>query len=229
MFFCLPVKVGQRRDNESIPIINAVLIAVNILVFLFPEAVTGSSHLIFSTVAYCFVHTGFWHLFCNMWVLWIFGNRVNRRLGNFWYAIVYLGSAVIIGVLLRLLLRIEVFGASGAVFAVVAVCLILMPGIMIEVLCVALFPLSLLVALFSKPSHWVYWLIRFGRFRIKALWCLFILPALEILGLFWWGWNWTNLGHLLGLVCGVGAVLVLPRYISMGNALRSGQLSYELD
>lgn len=229
MFFCLPVKAGQRRDDEVIPIVNFVLIAVNILAFFFSWVMAGSNYLIFNTVAYSFVHAGFWHLFFNMWVLWIFGNQVNRRLGGFWYAIVYLGTTIVIGVLLRLLLAIEIVGASGAIFAVIAVCLILMPGIVIEVLCIALFPLSLLVAVFSEPTHWVYWLIRFGRFRIKALWCLFILPVLEILGLFWWGWNWTSLAHLLGLLCGVGAVLMLPQYISMSDPAWSRQPSYELD
>ncbi|MHC4240005.1 MAG: rhomboid family intramembrane serine protease, partial [Planctomycetota bacterium] len=165
----------------------------------------------------------------NMWVLWIFGNQVNRRLGSFWYAIVYLATIIFVGVLLRLLLSIEIVGASGAVFAVVSICLILMPAIKIEILCIALFPLSLLVALFSKPNHWVYWLIRFGRLRIKALWCLFILPVLEISGLFWWGWSWTNVAHLLGLLCGVGAVLMLPQYISMSNQTWARQPSYELD
>jgi hypothetical protein len=40
---------------------------------------------------------------------------------------------------------------------------------------------------------------------------------LEILGLFCWGWNWTNLGHLLGLVCGVAVVLLLPGSITMNK------------
>jgi membrane associated rhomboid family serine protease len=168
MFFCLPFRVGQSRDDNITPLANAVLVATNILVFLFPGTVLWRNYLFFNTITYSFVHVGFWHLFCNMWVLWIFGNRLNRRLGNLWYPVVYLGTSIIIGVLLRLLLRVEVFGASGCIFAVITVCLILMPGIMIEVLCVALFPLSLLVAIFSKPNYWAYWLVRFGRFRIKA-------------------------------------------------------------
>ena len=48
-----------------------------------------------------------------------------------------------------------------------------------------------------------------------AWWCLLVVPVLELWGLFWWGWNWTNLGHLIGLACGVGIVLMLPVNISM--------------
>jgi membrane associated rhomboid family serine protease len=100
MFFCLPVKAGQRRDDEVIPVVNLVLIAVNILAFFLPWVTAGSGYLIFNTVAYSFLHAGFWHLTFNMWVLWIFGNQVNRRLGSFWYAIVYLATIIFVGVLL---------------------------------------------------------------------------------------------------------------------------------
>jgi len=85
------------------------------------------------------------------------------------------------------------------------------------------------VSLFSKPKHWIYWFVRWGQFEVKALWGLFIVPALEIWGLFWWGWNWTNLGHLLGLVCGVVAVLILPKHISMKRRMDSVRLSYKFD
>ena len=229
MFFCLPIKVGQTGDKEIIPIVNLILIGVNLLVFLFPKTITVSNYFIYSTVAYAFVHASLWHLLGNMWVLWVFGDKVNRRLGNFWYSMVYLGTAIALGILLRLILRVNIVGASGAIFAVVAICLMLMPAALIDIVCVAIFPLSLLVSLFSKPKHWIYWFVRWGQFKVKALWGLFIVPALQIAALFWWGWNWTNLGHLLGLACGIGAVLILPKHISMKNQLDPIQLSYDFD
>ena len=228
MFFCLPVKVGQDRHNKTIPIVNLVIIGVNLFMFgLTRGAGTRAGNIVFGVLGYAFVHASFLHLLGNMWVLWVFGNKVNRRLGHFWYAFVYLGSVIAIGILLRLLLRVNIVGASGGVFAVIAICLILMPAALIDLLCVALVPLSLLVGLFARPRHWLYWFIRWGRFKVKALWGLFIVPALEIWALLWWGWNWTGLGHLLGLVCGVGAVLILPERISMNRTLDTTQLSYE--
>jgi len=229
MFFCLPIKVGQTRDKEIIPIVNLILIGANLLVFLFPKTITISNYFLYITVTYAFVHAGFWHLLGNMWVLWVFGNKVNRRLGNFWYACTYFGTVMAMGIFLRLILGVNIVGASGAVFAVVAIGVILMPAALIDILCVAFFPLSLLVSLFSKPKHWIYWFVRWGQLRIKALWGLFIIPALQIAGLFWWGWNWTNLGHLLGLACGIGAVLILPKHISMKSQLDPIRLSYDFD
>ena len=230
MFFCLPVKVGQTHDNETIPIVNLVLIGVNLLIFGFSWS-TGirTGNIIFNTLTYAFVHASFWHLLGNMWVLWVFGNKVNRRLGNFWYSTVYLGTVIALGIFVRLILRVNIVGASGAIFAVAAVCLMLMPAALIDIVCVAIFPLSLLVSLFSKPKHWVYWFVRWGQFRVKALWGLFIVPALQIAGILWWGWNWTNLGHLLGLACGISAVLILPKHISMKSQLDPIKLSYDFD
>ena len=228
MFFCLPVRVGQTCDKEIIPIVNLVLIAVNLMFFWFPKTTVGSG-FVYSTVTYAFVHASIWHLLGNMWVLWVFGNKVNRRLGNLWYLIVYLGTVIALGILLRLIFRVNIVGASGAVFAVVAICLVLMPAALIDIVCIAIFPLSLLVSLFSKPKHWIYWFVRWGQFKVKALWGLFIVPVLQIAGIFWGGWNWTNLGHLLGLACGICAVLILPKHISMKSRLDHIQLSYDFD
>jgi hypothetical protein len=82
---------------------------------------------------------------------------------------------------------------------------------------VALFPITVLAGLLRRPSHWVYWFLRWDEFPVRALWCLLIVPLLEVWSLFWSGWNWTNLGHLLGMACGVAVVLLLPRRISMGR------------
>ena len=43
---------------------------------------------------YGFSHASFWHLLFNMWALWVFGNPVNRRLGNGYYLLAYLGTIV---------------------------------------------------------------------------------------------------------------------------------------
>ncbi len=229
MFFFLPVKIGQDRDKEIIPIVNLVLIGVNLFIFRLSRG-TGirTGNIFFSLFTYAFVHASFWHLFGNMWILWVFGNKVNRRLGNFWYSMVYLGTVITLGILLRLVLRVNIVGASGAIYAVVAICLMLMPAALIDIVCVAIFPLSLLVSLFSKPRHWIYWFVRWGQFKVKALWGLFIVPALQIAGIFWAGWNWTNLGHLFGLACGIGAVLILPKHISMKSRSEPIGLSYDL-
>jgi hypothetical protein len=92
-----------------------------------------------------------------------------------------------------------------------------MPSALVDIAYFALFPATLLVGLFLRPEHWVYWFLRWGRFTVRAWWGLLLIPFLEIWSLFWNGWNWTNLGHLFGLLCGIAVVLLLPERISIGR------------
>ncbi len=66
-----------------------------------------------SVLLYGFCHFGFWHLVLNMWVLWVFGNPVNRRLGNGLYLLVYLGCLVAVGLFARLILPVGLVGRFG--------------------------------------------------------------------------------------------------------------------
>jgi membrane associated rhomboid family serine protease len=156
-----------------------------------------------------------------MLALLVFGTPVNQRIGNGWYLLAYLGSVTILGIFARLFCTGYMIGASGAIFSMIAVALILLPSAIIEVFYFALFPVTLLVGLIQPPKHWVFWFIRWDRFEIRAWWGLFLVPFLEIVGLFWNGWNWTNLGHLMGLICGVAVVLLLPTQITMKRRARS--------
>lgn len=215
MFFLLPTKFGKEGSRTTVSLANVLIITVTILAYVFPHR-----FYFFPTLTYAFVHANLWHLAGNMWVLWVFGNPVNRRLGNGWYLLVYFGTAVTLGFIFRTLLGVPIIGASGAVFSIVAVGLLLLPGARIEVLAVVFFPLSLAVGLFSRPAHWVFWFIRYGRADIRAVWGLILVPGLELGGLFWRGWNWTNVGHLLGLLCGLAAVLILPARLTLNPSLR---------
>ena len=44
-----------------------------------------------------FGHADLWHLAGNMLTLLVFGTPVNRRLGNGWYLVAYMGSAISLG------------------------------------------------------------------------------------------------------------------------------------
>src|SRR5262245_14619696 len=68
-----------------------------------------------------FLHGGWWHLIMNMWMLWVFGNNIEDRLGPFVYLLFYLLG----GVVATLAFWASdpngltpVIGASGAVAAV---------------------------------------------------------------------------------------------------------------
>ena len=216
MFVFLPVKIESGHNSGGLPIANIAVVAVNLVIFILSRT-TGirTVGFVFDVFTYAFVHVNIWHLIGNMWILWVFGNKLNTRVGNLLYAFIYLGTAAGMGIILRVLLRIDAAGASGVIFAVLAITLILMPGAMISVLCIAFFPVSLLIGLFSRPRHWILLLMRWGQFKIKGVWGLLIIPVFELWSLIWQGFNWTNLGHLLGLACGIGIVLLLPKRISM--------------
>jgi membrane associated rhomboid family serine protease len=125
-----------------------------------------------------------------------------------------MGSVLALGVFARLFCGSPLIGASGAIFAVIAIGCLLMPSAIVEVFYFALFPITLLVGLLSRPKHWVFWFIRWDTFELRAWWGLLVVPLLEVWGLVCFGWNWSNLGHLLGLVCGVAAVLLMPARIT---------------
>ena len=222
MFFPLPIKLRDGRDFHAIPVVNGLLVVINVLIFCLGwHPMVGPGTGIFSILTYAFGHADLWHLVGNMLALLVFGTPVNRRLGNGWYLVAYLGSALFLGLFARLFSGGYLMGASGAIFAVIAIACLLLPSAIIEIWYFALFPMTLLIGLFHRPKHWVFWFIRWDWFEMRAWWGLLLVPFLELWGLFWCGWNWTNLGHLFGLLCGVGVVLLLPSRISMNRASRS--------
>jgi membrane associated rhomboid family serine protease len=218
MFFVLPWRLRHTGLPNTPPVVNAALIAVNVLFYLLGWCwAVGPGTRLPSIILYAFSHVDFWHLALNVWTLWVFGNPVNRRLGNGLYLTAYLGSAVVLGLFARLVLSVGLVGSSGAVFAVIAIALLLMPAAILEVGCVALFPLTIVVGLLSKPRQWFQWLARWAMFSIPALWALALVPLMELFLLFWCHWNATYLAHLLGMACGLGVVLMLPTRITMGR------------
>ncbi len=223
MFIPIPIRLQDGRDFHAIPVVNGLLLVINVLVFWMGwHPFVGPGTGIFSILTYAFGHADLWHLVGNMLVLLVFGTPVNRRLGNGWYLMAYLGSALFLGLFARVFSNGDIsIGASGAIFAIIAIACILLPSALITIWYFALFPFTLLLGLFHRPKHWVFWFIRWDTFEIRAWWGLFLVPFLELWGLFWTGWNWTNLGHLFGLPCGVGVVLLLPTKISMNRASRS--------
>ena len=216
MFLFMPTKIyGQRRQQKA-PLANSLVIAANVLAyFLGLHLPVGPGTSLFSVFGYAFTHASLSHLMLNMWLLWIVGNAVNRCIGNTQYLVGYGGIVLVMGLAARLSIGTLMAGSSGAIFGMVAVLAMLMPSAKTEIGCVAVFPLTILLGILKPPSEWVYWLIRWDRFKIAAWNFLFLIPILQITGIMWWGWNWTHAGHLLGFFCGIGFVLLLPNQISM--------------
>jgi hypothetical protein len=141
-----------RDDNptHSVPIITYLLIALNIIFFIFqtmlgssneqfiyqyaliPAEVTTTLSLgsMFNIFTSMFMHAGFVHLGGNMLYLWIFGDNVEDRLGKGRYLFFYILGGTIASlahIITNPGSQIPTVGASGAIAAVLGAYLVLFP------------------------------------------------------------------------------------------------------
>jgi membrane associated rhomboid family serine protease len=127
-----------RTDSplRSTPWMNWVLITANIIVFLIqwfnwrespPGAIDPRDPQLLHYFTYQFLHGDGWHIAGNMLFLYIFGNNVNDRMGQWGYLAFYLAGGVFAGIGHVLTSGMGAIGASGAVAAVTGAYLVLLP------------------------------------------------------------------------------------------------------
>jgi len=181
----------RRMKSPGGFVLNSVLILIVINLVFFIATLIRSSLIVelgispaffterpWTILTAMFIHSGFWHLFANMITLYFFGRAVYQMVGPNRFLLVYLIGGVA-GNLLYVLLG-EPFsiavGASGAVYAVAGVLVVMAPNI--RVMLYFLIPLPL----------WVVVLIFFVIWSIPGL-----IPGIA--------WQ----AHLGGLVVGLAA------------------------
>ncbi len=77
-----------------------------------------------------FLHAGFWHLFGNMWFLWMFGNQVEQILDRWVFCLVYIACGLggdFLHYMLNSTSTIPSVGASGAISGVAGCFFVLFP------------------------------------------------------------------------------------------------------
>jgi membrane associated rhomboid family serine protease len=141
----------DNRDRKTTPVINYLLIALNIFAFIYwqkwgndlqvtyaystvpGKILTGQD--IFTLFTSMFMHGGLLHLGGNMLFLYIFGDNVEDAMGHAKYLIFYLLCGLLAGLshvfstfFLGQDLSIPSLGASGAISAVLAAYMRLFPG-----------------------------------------------------------------------------------------------------
>ncbi len=131
----LPIRTDSPL--RSTPYMNWVLIALNVILYVVQQQVGEAgwrSYMLFPSnpqwygfVSYAFMHASISHLLGNMLFLYIFGNNVNDKMGNFGYLGFYLAASVAAGMGHFFSSAAPVLGASGAVSAVTGAYLILFP------------------------------------------------------------------------------------------------------
>ena len=144
----IPLYDTARR--RRLPLVTWLLIAANIAIFIYevgfspaalerfirtwglvPAQLFAQPQIEWVTIlTSMFLHGGWLHILSNMWVLFIFGDNVEERMGGLSYLLFYLLSGVAAALLQSFLLPSSsepMIGASGAIAGVLGAYLILFP------------------------------------------------------------------------------------------------------
>ena len=174
------IPLYDTLHSRRLPIVNWLLIALNGLVFLYeislsPSALDGLTRswglvpsrlmvhpetMWVTILTAMFLHGGWFHILSNMWVLFIFGDNIEDRLGGGRYLIFYLLSGVAAGLMESFVLAgsdVPMIGASGAIAGVLGAYLVLYPRARIA----SLVPIIFIFTIIEIPAvlFLLFWFI----------------------------------------------------------------------
>lgn len=95
-----------------------------------PWLLIGNPLPVLTLITHMFLHGGWFHFLSNMWILYIFGDNVEDRMGSGRYLVFYLVGGIAAGVLQTLIFplsEVPSLGASGAIAAVLGAYFLLYP------------------------------------------------------------------------------------------------------
>ncbi len=212
-----PIKDTVR--SRSFPLVNWLIIVANLLVFVFETSLTGQQ-LDTLVLAYgvvpvellagqplewitpftsMFLHGGWFHLFSNLWALFIFGDNVEDRIGSGRYLVFYLLSGIVASLTQAFVdptSRVPAIGASGAIAGVLGAYLVLYPNSRV----ITLILLFFLPVFIEVPA-----IIYLGFWFIAQFFNgLLSLEMTAVGGVGYWA-------HIGGFVCGLVLVRLLAR------------------
>jgi membrane associated rhomboid family serine protease len=171
--------IRDTIPTRHVPWMTWLLIAVNVFVFLMevslpPDALqqaiflfgivparythpgwatqVGYPHTYWPFFTTMFLHGGWLHIIGNMWVLWIFGDNVEDRMGPFRFLTFYLFCGIAAGIVHIVTnpgSTVPAVGASGAIAGVMAAYLALYPKARI----LAVFPIIFYPLFFTLPAY----------------------------------------------------------------------------
>ena len=197
--------------SHRFPAINLILIVINALAFLYeiqmdpsalkefifewgliPARLLSNPSAAWSTIfTSMFLHGGWFHIINNMWVLFIFGDNVEARMGGIRYLIFYLLSGVAAVLLQTYVLpssAVPMIGASGAVAGVLGAYLILFPHSRIA----SLVPILFIFTIIEIPAV-IFLLFWFASQLYSGL---FAIQGSSGSGIAWWA-------HIGGFLFGI--------------------------
>ena len=208
----LPIRDDVR--SQSFPIMNTLLIAANVIVFfleagLSPAQIDRVIHLFgfipaqfsfLNPISYLpiftsmFMHGGWFHIISNMWILFIFGDNVEDRMGSLRYLVFYLlggVAAALLHVFVQPTSTMPVVGASGAIAAVMGAYFLLFPRARV----ISLVPVFIFAWFVQVPAV-IYLGVWFVSQLYSGVLSLGGAGGVEMGGVAWWA-------HVGGFVFGL--------------------------
>lgn len=188
--------MGNRFQRTTPVVLNLVIInaLVYLVQFLFDGPDEKISRVIalfpyqtpffepYQLVTHMFAHGGFFHLFFNMFVLWMFGSLLEKVWGSKKFLIFYFVCGIAAGVTHLALENVPAVGASGAIMGLFAAYAYLFPNTELII-----FPIPV---------------------PIKAKYAIALMAAYDLFGgVYPSGSNIAHFAHLGGLVMGLLLVI----------------------
>ena len=151
------IPIRDTIRTPSFPLMNWLLIGANMLVFVFelslspqsleqlirflgltpqqlsltqPWMILNNPLPLINLITHMFLHGGWVHFLSNMWVLYIFGDNVEGKMGHFRYLAFYLLCGIAAGLTQAIITpasTVPSIGASGAIAGVLGAYLVLFP------------------------------------------------------------------------------------------------------
>lgn len=226
----LPLK--DTVHSRTFPVVNYLLIAANTVVFFLELSlpsylqedlltsfglIPANLHLLnpiswLTLITHQFLHGGWYHFLSNIWILFIFGDNVEDRLGSASYLIFYLLGGVTAGLLQAMMTpasQIPSIGASGAIAAVLGAYFLFFPRSRI----ITLIPIFFFPWFVELPSV-IYLGFWFVLQLFSGLQSLVSVGGAVNGGIAWWA-------HIGGFLFGLALAWILmigkPRYRSFDD------------
>ena len=186
------IPLYDTARTRKFPLVNLTLIVANVLVFLYelqmgpnaiqdfmftwglvPVRMAGDPGAAWRTIyTSMFLHGGWLHIISNMWVLFIFGDNVEARMGKIKYLVFYLLSGTAAGLLQTFILptsEVPMVGASGAIAGVLGAYLVLFPRSRVA----SLVPIFFIFTIVEIPAFlflifWFFSQLYSGLFSIQG-------------------------------------------------------------
>ena len=221
------IPIRDTIHSRSFPIVNWLIIIFNVLVFFIQanlpvsrlEGFIGTYALVPSSVdlgnplswypffTHFWLHASLWHLISNVWILYIFGDNVEDRLGSFRYLLFYVLGGISAGLLQYFFSVgsvIPILGASGAIAAVMGAYFLFFPNSRV----VTLVPIFFF-GWFINVRSIVYIGIWFITQVFSGITSLGMPGSMEVGGVAWWA-------HIGGFLFG----LLLAKPFTIGKPKR---------